>query len=339
MQAVTNDHYGSPQVLTWSEAARPQVGPRDVLIRVHSTTVTQGDRRLRAADYPGVTRVLGRLFSGVFRPRHRIGGSTFAGRVVQVGDEVTRFSVGDDVFGGTMHGAYAEYLAVRDDSAVERMPDSTGYAEAAVLPYGGGTALFFLRDLARVQPGERVLIVGASGGVGRLAVQVARHLGAHVTAVCSAEAAELVQRLGAHEVIDYRAQNYLESGARWDVVFNTLEGEHFRAVRKVLSDKGRYLTLYVSLRVLFEMLTSKLFGGPRALVGVAVGSAKILSELRSLADAGALRDVIARRFPLQRADAAHAFLEDQRPHGSVVLDVIGGAAERKAPPAPLAAAS
>jgi NADPH:quinone reductase-like Zn-dependent oxidoreductase len=258
---------------------------------------------------------------------------------VEVGAEVKRFAVGDDVFGSALHGAYAEYIAVRDDSAVERMPESTSYAEAAVLPYGGGTALVFLRDLARVQAGERVLIVGASGGVGRFAVQVARHLGAHVTAVCSADAAELVRSLGANEVIDYRTHNFVDSGARWDVVFNTIEGDHFRAVRKVLSAKGRYLTLYVTLRVLFEMLKSKLFGGPRALAGVAMGSAKLLSELRSLADEGALRDVIAQRFPLRRADAAHAYLEDARPYGSVVLDVIGGAAERKASPMPLAAAS
>jgi NADPH:quinone reductase-like Zn-dependent oxidoreductase len=161
------------------------VGPRDILIRVHASTVTQGDRRLRAADYPGITSLLGRVFTGVFRPRHRIGGSNFAGRVVNVGAEVNRFAVGDDVFGSTLHGAYAEYLAVREDSAVERMPESTGYAEAAVLPYGGGSALAFLRDLGRVQPGERVLIVGASGGVGRFAVQVARQLDAHVTAVCN----------------------------------------------------------------------------------------------------------------------------------------------------------
>ena len=339
MRAVTNDQYGSPEVLTWSQVEHPRVGPRDVLIRVHASTVTQGDRRLRAADYPGFSRLFGRLFSGVFRPRHRVGGSSFAGRVVEVGAEVTRFAVGDDVFGSTMHGAYAEYLAVPEDSSVEHMPETTSYAEATALPYGGGTALVFLRDLGRVQPGERVLIVGASGGVGRFAVQVAKRLGAHVTGVCSAEAAELVWSLGADEVIDYRAQNFLESSARWDVVLNTVEGDHFRAVRPVLSERGRYLTLYVTLRVLFEMLASKLFGGPRALAGVAMGSAKLLSELRQLADEGALRDVIAERFPLERASAAHAFLENARPHGSVVLDVIGGAAERVASSEPLSKAS
>jgi NADPH:quinone reductase-like Zn-dependent oxidoreductase len=321
MHAATNDQYGSPAVLTWSEVDRPEVGPRDILIRVHASTVTQGDRRLRAADYPGITSLLGRVFTGVFRPRHRIGGSNFAGRVVNVGAEVKRFAVGDDVFGSTLHGAYAEYLAVREDSAVERMPESTGYAEAAVLPYGGGSALVFLRDLGRVQPGERVLIVGASGGVGRFAVQVARQLDAHVTAVCSADAAELVRSLGADEVLDYRTQDFLQQGVRWDVVFDTISGDRFRAVRQVLSEGGRYLTLYMTVRVLFEMLASKLFGGPRALVGVAMGSAKLLSELRLLVDEGALRDVIAKRFPLRRADAAHAFLEDARPHGSVVIDV------------------
>ncbi len=323
MHAAKNDSYGGPHVVVTREVERPEVGPHDVLVRVHASTVTQGDRRLRAADYPGVLSVLGRLFSGVFRPRHPIGGSNFAGRVVQVGARVTRFAVGDDVFGSTMHGAHAEYLAVAESDSVAIMPARLGYAAAAVLPYGGGTALVFLRDMAQVRAGERVLVVGASGGVGRMAVQIARHLGAHVTAVCGSDA-ELMHRLGADEVIDYHCEDFTARRAQWDVILDTTEGDHFRKFRKVLSDTGRYLTLYVTPRVLLEMLATKLRGGPRALAGVALGSAERLVELGKLADAGVLGDVIAGRFPLRRAHEAHAFLEQVRPHGSVVIDVVGG---------------
>lgn len=320
MRAIKNERYGAPDVLTPCELDRPAVGPRDILVRVHATTVTQGDRRLRAADYPGLGALFGRIFSGVFRPRHKVGGSNFAGRVVQVGRDVTRFSVGDDVFGSTMHGAYAEYLVVPADGTVAPLPETAGYAAAAALPYGGVTALVFLQDLARVQPGERVLIVGASGGVGRLAVSIAKHLGAHVTGVCSADA-ELVRRQGADEVIDYKQEHFAERGTQWDVIFDTTQGNHFRAFRKALTATGRYVTLYVTLRVLAEMLLSKFRSGPRALCGVALGNAQLLADVGRLADKVALRDPVAARFPLHRAREAHALLEDASPHGSIVLDV------------------
>lgn len=326
MHAAKNERYGSPDVLVYCEVERPELAPREVLVRVHHSMVTQGDRRLRAADYPGFLALFGRLFSGILRPRHAIGGTNFAGKIVAVGRDVTRFSVGDDVFGGSMHGAYAEYLAVSEDFAMARMPAALDHAAAAVLPYGGGTALVFLRDLAKLRAGERVLVVGASGGVGRMAVQIARQLGAHVTAVCAGERA-LMQRLGAHEVIDYRKADFTEGSERWDVVFDTTEGDHFRRVRKVLNRKGRYLTLYVTPRVLLEMALSRLFGGPRALAGVAMPSASLLEDLAALASANKLGDVIARRYPLRRTHEAHAFLEEARPHGAVLIDVIGGSAE------------
>ncbi len=148
MQPPTSE-YGTPDVLEISEVERPTIGPRQVLVRVHASAVTQGDRRLRSADFPGMSAVFGRLMMGVFRPRHTIGGSTFAGRVVEVGAEVTRFSVGDDIFGTVMHGAYAEYLAVNETDPVATMPTELGYAEAASLPYGAGTAL-----LLPSRPGE-----------------------------------------------------------------------------------------------------------------------------------------------------------------------------------------
>jgi len=321
MQAAINTQYGPPEVLRFQAIDRPVAGEHEVVVEVHASVVTQGDRRLRAADFPGISALFGRLLIGVFGPRHRVGGSMFAGRVVEIGPKVTKFSVGDDVFGSVMHGAYAEYLAIGEGEAVAKMPTNVSYAEAAAVPYGAGTALAFLRDLAEVQPGERVLVVGASGGVGRMAVQLAKHLGAHVTGVCGGDE-ELVRGLGADEVINYHHEDFTEREQAWDVIFDTTEGDHFRSFRRVLTTKGRYLSLYVTPRVLVEMAVTSLGSGPRAIAGVAQGSAATTEELRELVEQGALRPVIAERFPLAEAAAAHAFLESKRPHGSVVIDVV-----------------
>jgi NADPH:quinone reductase-like Zn-dependent oxidoreductase len=321
MRAAKNIEYGAPNVLETAEVERPTIGPRQILVRVHASAVTQGDRRIRAADFPGMSALFGRLMLGVRGPRHTVGGSTFAGRVVEVGAEVKRFAVGDDVFGSVMHGAYAEYLAVGEEEAVATMPGNVGYAEAASIPYGAGTALVFLRDMAKVQPGERVLIVGASGGVGRMAVQVAKHLGAEVTGVLSRDA-ELVRELGADEIIDYTQEDFTEHRGRWDVILDTTEGNHFRAFRRALGPKGRYLSLYMTLRVLFEMAVTALRGGRRAMAGVAMGNASLTEDIRDIVEAGGVRAVIAERFPLERIADAHGALEGTRPSGSVVVDVV-----------------
>lgn len=321
MRAAINTQYGPPEVLRPQEIDRPTVGEGEVLVQVHASVVTQGDRRLRAADFPGVSALFGRLLFGVLGPRHHVGGSMFAGRVVEVGPGVTRLSVGDDVFGSVMHGAYAEYLAVAERDAIAKMPESTSYAEAAALPYGAGTALVFLRDLAKVQPGERVLVVGASGGVGRMAVQLAKHLGAEVTGVCGGDE-ELVESLGADDVIDYRRERFTELNRTWDVILDTTEGNHFRAFRGALTARGRYLSLYMTARLLWEMAATSVGEGPRAMCGVAQGTAALTEELSELVDEGALRAVIAERFGLADIAEAHAFLETERPHGSVVIDVV-----------------
>ncbi|MEQ9318457.1 MAG: NAD(P)-dependent alcohol dehydrogenase [Polyangiaceae bacterium] len=321
MRAALNTQYGSPDVLRLHEIDRPRPDDHEVVVQVHASAVTQGDRRLRAADFPGVSALFGRLLIGVFRPRHSVGGTMFAGRVVEVGSSVTRYSVGDDVFGSVMHGAYAEYLAVAEGDAMATMPTAVTHAEAAAIPYGAGTALSFLRDLAGVQPGERVLVVGASGGVGRMAVQIAKHLGAEVTGVCGADA-DLVRELGADEVIDYRSEDFTERPHGWDVIFDTTEGDHFRTFRRALTARGRYLSLYVTPRLLWEMAVTALRGGPRAMCGVAQGTAQLTEDLRELVEHGAVRAVIAQRFALSEVAAAHRLLEARRPHGSVVIDMV-----------------
>jgi NADPH:quinone reductase-like Zn-dependent oxidoreductase len=320
MRAAQHTAFGGPDVLSIVQIERPTIGPKEVLVEVRSAAVTHGDRRLRAADFPGISAVLGRLLFGVFAPRYPVGGTSFAGRVVEVGPEVTRYAVGDDVFGSVMHGAYGELLAVSEGEAMAKMPSNTTYPEAAALPYGGATALHFLRGMAKVQPGERVLIVGASGGVGRLAVQVAKHLGAHVTGVLSADH-DRVRELGADAVIDYRSEDFTRREERWDVIFDTTEGDHFRSFRRVLTPTGRYLSLYLTLRILFEMALTALRGGQRAMAGAAMGDPALFDDLKALVEAGAIREPIAKRYPLEAITEAHAELERERSFGSLVVDV------------------
>ena len=328
MQAATHTEYGTPEVLNLKEVERPTIGDDQVLVEVHASAVTQGDRRLRAADFPGISAWFGRLLVGVRGPRHPVGGSAFAGRVVEVGPKVTRLAVGDDVYGSVMHGAYAEYLAVGADEVVAKMPAGVSYPEAAALLYGGVTALVFLRDMAKVQPGERVLVVGASGGGERSAVRIAKHLGAEVTGVCS-RGKEQVRALGADDVVDYRSEDFTQRGESWDVILDTTEGDHFRRFRRALSAGGRYLSVYLTLRVLFEMLFTAFRGGQRAIAGVAMGTGEVLDDLSRIVEQGALREPIAERHPLREIVEAHRGLEERRPLGAIVVEVVE---ERVTPP-------
>lgn len=321
MRAAHQTHYGSPDVLrVRQDVDRPSPRPREVLVEVHAGTVTQGDRRLREADFPGVLSVIGRLMFGIFRPRNQTPGSSFAGRVVEVGDKVTRYSVGDEVFGSLLNGAHAEYVAVQEDGPMAIKPANLSYGEAASLPYGALTAWVLLFEVVKARRGDRVLIVGATGGVGRMAVQVAAHLGAHVTAVGSRHEA-LVRELGADAFIDYTKTDFTESGATWDVIFDISEGANFRRFRASLTPKGRYVTVYASVRVLVDMMLTRVLRGPRAQVGVVMGTPEQMDALRHLAEAGAVRPVIASRHGLDAIAEAHIAL-DEKPPGDIVLEVV-----------------
>ncbi len=322
MKAAIQTEYGTPRVLRTQDVARPTLADDQILVEVHASAVTQGDRRLRAADFPGAAAVFGRLMFGVLRPRNGTGGTNFAGRVVEVGQAVTRFQVGDKVFGGCNNGAHAEYLAVDENSPVAKIPAGLPYDEAAAVPYGAATALEFLRGVAAVQPGDRVLIIGASGGVGRFAVQVARHLGAHVTGVCSAGKADMVRRLGARSVIDYAREDWTKNGETYDVVFDTVSGEGFRAAKPSLSARGRYVSLYMTLRIGLQMLWGAVFGGPRAAAGVVMNSQDLMQDVAGLLAEGAVWPVVGARFPLERIADAHEALESGKPGGAVVVSVV-----------------
>lgn len=322
MKAAIHTKYGTPRVLRTEEVARPVPADDQLLVEVHASAVTQGDRRLRAADFPGGTVVIGRLMFGLLGPRNPTPGTTFAGKVVEVGRAVTRFQVGDEVFGSCGNGAHAEYLVVAEESPVAKIPAGVGYDEAAAVPYGAGTALEIMRDVAAVQPGDRVLIIGASGGVGRFAVQIARHLGAEVTGVCSGEKAEMVRQLGARHVIDYAREDYTDNGETYDVVFDTVSGDGFRAAKPSLSSRGRYVSLYMTLRIALQMIWGAIVGGPRAAAAVVIGKQRLTEEVAELLGEGVIWPVVAARFPLDRVADANEELESGNPRGAVVVSVV-----------------
>lgn len=301
----------------------PSVGPNDVLVEVHASSVSAGDLRLRAADFPSFTGFFGRVLLGVLGPRKAIQGTMFAGRVIEVGAAVTRFAVGDDVFGSAASGAYAEYTSIPESGALAKMPSNLSYQQAAATPYGAVTAMRLLRDVTSVRPGDEVLIVGASGGVGRFAVQLAKHLGANVTAVCSAQSFELVRSLGADQVIA-RDQDFLRMKRKWDVVFDTVGATTFSRCKSALTPTGRYVTLTISLTLLFHLLAGSFGSGPKAKFAIVVPKREDLEELRALSEAGTVRPLVRELFPLDQIAAAHRLAERDRSHGMVIVTPVTG---------------
>lgn len=319
MKAATQKTYGTPDVLRIVDVEAPTAGEGQILVRVHASPVTQGDRRVRAGDFPGAFGVLGFLMIGIGGPRKSVPGTMFAGRVVAVGPGVTRFSVGDDVFGSVDAGAHADLLVVDANGSVALMPEQLSYAEAAAIPYGAGTALEMLRDKGQLKSGERVLVLGASGGVGRFAVQIAKHLGAEVTGVCSERKAAMVRSLGADHVVDYRTTDPVEDSEAYDVIFDTIGAVTFGQARQALRPGGRYVTLIASGAVMRDMLRTSIFGDKKAITGVVMGSKQTTEDLRQLAEQGAIWSVIDGVSGLDGLVEAHRRVESGEALGAVVV--------------------
>ncbi len=320
MKAITIDRYGPPEVLQLEDVDAPTPGETDLLIEVHATSVTTADWRFRAAAFPRGMRLVGRLVAGLLKPRNRLTGAEFSGRVVAVGSKVSRYQVGDEVFGFHPGGVNAEQIVVPEDAAIALKPQGITHAEAAALPFGANTAIHFLEDEAEIQPGERVLVTGASGGVGVYLVQVAKQAGAEVTAVCSTGNLELVRQLGADHVIDYTQQDPLDTEHTWDVIVDPVHKTRFQTFRHKLAAHGRHVFIEGGVREIFQFLFNGLRKGPKVIWGVAPDSREGVERLRQRIEAGKLRPVIGHRFPMTDVVEAHRVIDRRRRKGAVILD-------------------
>ncbi|HEY0918466.1 NAD(P)-dependent alcohol dehydrogenase [Devosia sp.] len=322
MKAVLQRAYGTPDVLALAEVPQPLPRDNEVLVRIRATTVTSGDARMRSFTVPAVFWLPGRLAIGITRPRKPVPGVEFAGEVEAVGRAVTRFRPGDAVFGLDVGGCHAEYKCVPETAAIALKPQTLGFEEAAALPFGGLTALHFLRA-GGIRAGSRVLINGASGAVGVAAVQLARHFGADITGVCSTANLDLVRSLGAGSTLDYTKADVPAPGAVYDIIFDTVGTLSFGRCRASLAPDGRYLAAVMGLAEIGQMLWTSIAGGPRVIGGVAGERREDVETLRQLVEAGALRPVIDSRYRLDDIAAAHARVDSGRKRGSVVIAVDG----------------
>ncbi|GAB4383547.1 NAD(P)-dependent alcohol dehydrogenase [Albidovulum sp.] len=325
MKAAVCRRYGPPEVVEIVEVPTPEPKGNEVLIRVRATTVSSADWRMRSLDLPKGFGLFGRLMLGILRPRQPVLGTELAGEIASVGKTVTRWKPGDRVFAfpGAGGGAHAEFRVMPEDGKLAAIPDGLDWATAAALSFGGTTALDFLRDKAGLKAGERVLVVGASGAVGNAAVQIARHLGAHVTGVTSGGNAGLVRELGADAVIDYGREDFRQMEQRWDVILNASDHVRFADAVKVLNPGGRLVLVLASLPQMLQSLLPKRRDGKRMVVGVAAERPADLRLLAELAARGVYKPLIDSTFPFERIVEAHARVDTGRKRGSVVV-FLGG---------------
>ncbi len=318
MKACIYEEYGPADVVTVGEVARPQPKADEVLVQVHAASVTTADWRFRASSFPGGFWLAGRLLLGLFRPRNPILGMDYSGVVTEVGRDVTGFRVGDAVFGAATRGAHAEYVAVKASGAIAPKPASVTHEEAAAMPFGGNSALMFLRDFGAVKPGQRVLVIGASGGVGSWAVQIARHLGAEVTGACSTRNVDLVRSLGAHHVVDYTTGSPFGAG-NYDLVFDTVGVTTFAGARAALTERGTYLPLEGSLRTMAQAVFTSFGTGQKVKHAISSNTRGGLEDLTRLVDAGVARPVVDSVLPMERIADAYRLVEGRHKRGSVIL--------------------
>lgn len=321
MRAAICERYGGPGVVQIREVPQPQPKPGEVLIRIVATTVSSGDARIRGARFPAGFAILARLALGLRGPRKPVLGTECAGIVEAVGAAVTRFRPGDEVFAfpGIGMGCHAAFRTMPESGAIARKPAAFSFEQAAAISFGGTTALHFLRDIAKVQRGERVLVNGASGAVGSACVQLARHFGAEVTGVCSAENADLVRSLGATGVIDYAAADFASDGARYDIIADTVGNATFERCRPALAEGGRLLLLAGSLGELLMAPLQSRRSGFKVAGGPAPEHPQDIATLASLCETGAFNPVIDEVMPFERIADAHARVDSGRKVGSVVL--------------------
>jgi len=322
MKAIICTKYGPPEVLQLQEVEKPLPRDNEILVKVYATTVTAGDIRLRSATIPLSYWLPAHLLFGWSKPRKAILGMVVAGEVEAVGKEVKRFKSGDQVFAYdiTRFSTYAEYTCLPENSAIAFKPSTITYEEAAAIPFGGITALHFLKQ-GKIHSGQHVLIYGASGSVGTFAVQLAKHFGALVTGVCSTTNIALVKSLGADQVIDYTQEDWTRSGETYDILFDAVGKTSFPDCLKSLKKEGVYLQAVAAPALSIRMRWAGMTSSKTLIGGTATPKTENLITLKELIEAGKIKPVIDRRYPLEQIVEAHRYVDQGHKKGDVVITV------------------
>ncbi len=321
MKAIVYTKYGPPDVLQLKEIEKPTPKDNEVLVRVYATTVTAGDVRIRGFAVPVLFWIPFRITLGVTKPKKSILGVELAGEVESVGKDVKRFKVGDQIFGAPPwlnFGAYAQYICLPEEGILAIKPNNMTYAEAAPVPFMGIAALFFLRK-GNIQRGQKVLIYGASGGVGTYAIQIAKYFGAEVTGVCSTTNLDMVKSLGADKVIDYTKEDFTKSGETYDVIFDTVGKSSFSQSIRSLKNKGFYLLSNPGLSHMIRGVWTSITSSKKVIGGTASAKVEDLVFFKELIEAGKIKSIIDRCYPLEQIVEAHSYVDKGHKKGNVVI--------------------
>ncbi|MDP5276759.1 NAD(P)-dependent alcohol dehydrogenase [Chengkuizengella axinellae] len=330
MKAVVYENFGSPSVLKLKDVKKPIPKNNEVLIRVNATSVNYGDivaRNFkeispRKFNMPLFFWVFAKIYFGFREPKITILGSEFAGQVELVGKDVKSFKLGDEVFGylGQKMGAYAEYICIAEKGNLTKKPTNMTYEEATVVPYGAMTALNLLRRVG-IRSGQKVLIIGASGGIGSAAVQIAKYFGAEVTGVCSTSRLEFVKSLGADKVIDYTKEDFTINGETYDLIFDILGKSSFLDCKDSLKQNGIYLLASFKIKQLFQMLWTSMFSRKKVICALSNEKTEDLIFLKELIEKGKIKSIIDRSFPLEQTVDAHRYVESGQKKSNVVITI------------------
>ncbi len=320
MKAIVYHKYGSPDVLELKEVEKPTPKDNEVLIRIYATTVTAGDCEIRRFEMPILFWLPIRIYMGIIKPRIKILGQELAGEIESVGKDVKLFGKGDQVFAAAdaRFGAYAEYKCLPSTHVMKIKPANMTYDEAGGVPVGGLNALHFLRK-GNIQSGQKVLIYGATGSIGTFAVQLAKYFGAEVTGVCSTPNIELVKSLGTDKVIDYTKEDFSKNGETYDVIFDTVGKSSFSRSKRSLKKKGFSLLANPGLSQTVRGLWTSMTTSKKVIIALARYRTEDLVFLKELIEAGKIKSVIDRRYPLEQIAEAHRYVEKGHKKGNVII--------------------
>ncbi|MGZ5253808.1 MAG: NAD(P)-dependent alcohol dehydrogenase [Flavitalea sp.] len=315
MKAIVYTQYGPPEVLQLKEVEKPLPKENEILIKIKATAVNSGDLRLRKADPFAV-----RFFFGLTKPKNNILGGVLSGDVEAMGTAVKLFKVGDQVFGttGMSFGAYADYKCLPESAVLALKPHNLTYEEAAVIPFGGTTAFFFIKK-ANIQSGQKVLIYGASGAVGTAAIQLAKYFGAHVTGVCSTDNIDMVRSLGADAVVDYTKDDFTKNGEMYDVIFDTVDKISFANSLKSLNKKGILILGASGLSGMLQGLWTSMTSSKKVITGMISEKVEDIYFLKGLIEQSKMKAVIDRTYPLSQMAEAHMYVEKGHKKGNVAI--------------------